>query len=79
MSKKLNSITKEIKSTLSRIDKLTASSGKEIKAMKRELARQEGKPKTNDQRSTVKNPNNPQHEKDKTNTKKQVQETKKKK
>ena len=36
-------------------------------------------PKPEDQRSTVKNPNNPQHEKDKANTDKQVKETQEKK
>lgn len=34
-------------------------------------------PKPEDQRSTVKNPNNPQHDQDKANTEKQIQESKK--
>ena len=36
-------------------------------------------PKPEDQRSTVKNPNNPQHDKDKANTEKQLRETEPKK
>lgn len=35
------------------------------------------KQKGEDQRSVVKNPNNPQHDKDKANTGKQIKETKK--
>ncbi len=36
-------------------------------------------PKPEDQRSTVKNPNNPQHGQDKANTEKQVKESEPKK
>jgi hypothetical protein len=37
----------------------------------------EKEPNPNDQRSTVKNPNNQQHGQDKANTEKQIRETKK--